>query len=126
MDKNYKVIYSNQLSKGRDKRFVVVDLQGNVLDNAQGYGYKDPSGAYAAYAYKHRDKSKDKEKADKKTLIIKWMKEHKEFVHGMDTFAFEIAKGSGGSDDKFDAKFVKGMLKDNDFTELPFTAGELL
>ena len=53
------------------------------------------------------------------------MKEHKSFVRMMDTFAFEIAKSSWGPDDKFDAKFVKEMLKNNNL-ETDFTARELL
>lgn len=53
------------------------------------------------------------------------MKKHKGFVEAMDTFAFEIAKGSWGAEDKFDAKFVKKMLKDNGLAP-DFTAGELL
>lgn len=53
------------------------------------------------------------------------MKEHKAFVRAMDDTAFEIAKGTWGPNDKFDAKQVKRML--NDFQLEPdFTAGELL
>lgn len=43
----------------------------------------------------------------------------------MDEIAFEIAKGSWGPDDKFDAKLVRQMLKENDLKP-DFTAGELL
>ena len=43
----------------------------------------------------------------------------------MDIYAFEIAKGTMAPDDKFDAKFVKEMLKENKL-EPDFTAGELL
>ena len=53
------------------------------------------------------------------------MKQHKDFVNAMDTFSFEIAKGSWGAEDKFDAAFVKRMLKDNGLVP-DFTAGELL
>lgn len=98
---------------------------GEVLDDAQGYGYKTAQKAYAAYAYKTRDKSKDKEKADKKRHIQKWMKEHKGFVKAMNGIAFEIAKGSWGPDDKFDAKQVKEMLEEWGLNP-DFTAGELL
>ena len=63
--------------------------------------------AYTEYTYKTRDKSKEKEKA-----IKFWMDQHKGFVSMMDTFAFEIAKGSWGKDTKFDSKFVGGMLDD--------------
>lgn len=119
-------IFSRELSSGRDKRYVVIDKNTQeVLDDAQGYGYRSPQKAYAAYAYKHRDKAKDKEKAAKTKKIRSWMKEHKDFVKLMDQIAFEIAKGSWGPDDKFDAKLVKQLLKENDL-EPDFTATELL
>lgn len=53
------------------------------------------------------------------------MKGYKNFVGLMDQIAFEIAKGSWGPDDKFDAKLVKQLLKENDL-EPDFTAGELI
>lgn len=119
-------IFSRELSSGRDKRYVVIDKNTQeVLDDAQGYGYRSPQKAYAAYAYKHRDKSKDKEKAAKAKKIRSWMKEHKDFVKLMDQIAFEIAKGSWGPDDKFDAKLVKQLLKESDL-EPDFTAAELI
>lgn len=119
-------IFSRELSSGRDKRYVVIDKNTQeVLDDAQGYGYRSPQKAYAAYAYKHRDKSKDKEKAAKTKKIRSWMKEHKDFVKLMDQIAFEIAKGSWGPDDKFDAKLVKQLLKESDL-EPDFTAAELI
>lgn len=119
-------IFSRELSSGRDKRYVVVDKNTQeIVDDAQGYGYRSPQKAYAAYAYKHRDKSKDKEKAAKAKKIRIWMKEHKDFVKLMDQIAFEIAKGSWGPDDKFDAKLVKQLLKESDL-EPDFTAAELI
>lgn len=109
-----------------ETRFCIVSTDtGEVLDDAQGYGYKTAQKAYSAYAYKTRDKSKDKEKLAKKKHIQQWMKEHKSFVKAMDDTAFEIAKGTWGPDDKFDAKQVKEMLKNFEL-EPDFTAGELL
>ena len=53
------------------------------------------------------------------------MKEHKGFVEQMAGFAFEIeCKHSWGPEDKFDAAFVKKMLKDHNI-EPDFTADEL-
>lgn len=123
---NVDVVKSEVLSSNYDIRYVVVDKDtGEVLDNAQGYGYRTVQAAYKAWAYKTRDRSKDKEKAQRRKEIRSWMKKHKGFVEAMDTFAFEIAKGSWGAEDKFDAKFVKKMLKDNGLAP-DFTAGELL
>jgi hypothetical protein len=119
--------YRGAAYKPNEKRYAVVDTEtGEVLDDAQGYGYKSIQKAYAGYGYKTRDKSKDAEKKAKEAKIRKWMKEHKEFVNMMEQFYFEIeCKGSWGPDDKFDSKFVKQMLKENDL-EPDFTPGELL
>ena len=98
---------------------------GEVLDDAQGYGYKTAQKAYSAYAYKTRDKSKDEEKQLKKKRNQQWMKEHKSFVRAMNDIAFEIAKGAWGPDDKFDAALVKEMLSNFEL-EPDFTANDLL
>ena len=105
--------------------YIVSTDTGEVLDDAQGYGYKTAQKAYSAYAYKTRDRSKDKERFKKKKHIKNWMKEHKSFVNLMDECAFDIAKGSMAPDDKFDAKFVKDLLKENNLHP-DFTANELL
>lgn len=44
----------------------------------------------------------------------------------MDQIAFEIMKGSWGPDDKFDAKLVGELLKNDGYSNLDFTPGELL
>lgn len=109
-----------------EMRYRIVSTEtGEILDDAQGYGYKTAQKAYAAYAYKTRDKSKDKERSAKKKHIKQWMKDHKSFVRDMDRTAFEIAKGSWGPDDKFDASLVKEMLSDYGLSP-DFTANELL
>lgn len=110
-----------------EERFCVVDeATGEILDDAQGYGYKTPQKARAAWAYKTRDRSKDDENRKKTGEIKAWMKEHRDFINLLDALAFDIAKGAAGPDDKFDAKFVKEALKENGFTDLGFTPGELL
>lgn len=124
--RNYDVVESSSLSKMYDRRYVVVDTDtGEILDDAQGYGYKSRQKAHAAWSYKNRDRSKDAEKKKKRQSILRWMKEHEDFVLAMDQFAFEIAKGSWGPDDIFDAKLVGGMLKARGY-ETDFTAAELL
>lgn len=125
-EKNYKVIESKELSTAGKKRYIVVDIQtGEVMDDAQGYGYKSIKNAYSAFAYKTRDKSKDKEKKQKELKIKSWMSKNKGFVRLMDQIAFEIQKGSWGPDDKFDTAFLKKMLEENNI-EIEFSASELL
>ena len=91
-------------------RYCIVSTDtGEVLDDAQGYGYKTAQKAYVAFAYKNRDKSKDKEHLARKRHIEQWMEQNKSFVKLMDSCAFEIAKGTMAPNDKFDAKFVRKL-----------------
>ena len=125
-EKNYKVIESKELSTAGKKRYIIFDIKtGEVLDDAQGYGYKSIKNAYSAFAYKTRDKSKDKEKKQKELKIKFWMSKNKDFVKLMDQIAFEIQKGSWGSNEKFDTAFLKELLKENNI-EIEFSASELL
>lgn len=95
MDKRIKVVKSDVCSTEFESRYVVVDLEtGEIVDDAQGYGYKTQRNAYAAYAYKTRDKSKELERKNREIYIRQWMKEHKSFVRFIDEIAIEIVKGS--------------------------------
>lgn len=119
---NIAIIESEKLSSPYDKRYVVIDKDtGEILDDAQGYGYKSVQKAHAAYAYKTRDKSKDAEKLAKKKHILKWLKEHKDFAGLMEDVAFDCVKCG----EPFNAATVKKMLRENNL-EPDFTAGELL
>ncbi len=119
---NIAVIESAKLSSEYDKRYVVVDKDsGEILDDAQGWGYKSIQKAYAAYSYKTRDKSKDAEKRAKKKHILTWLKEHKDFAWLMEAIAFDSVKCG----EPFNAATVKQMLKENNL-DTDFTAGELL
>lgn len=124
----YEVIKSGTLSKIGDTRYICVSPEtGEILDDAQGYGYKTIQKAHAAFAYKFRDKSKDAEKQELEGKIELWCNEHKNIVKNFDTVSFEIAKGSWGPDDVFDVKMMKEMLIDSGFKieELPFKVKDL-
>ena len=126
--RNVRVVKSESLSKPYEWRFVVVDVDtGEILDNAQGYEYKTKQKAMVAWNYKTRDRSKDAAKKAKEKLLKDLMRHHKGFVDTMGQHCLEIeCKRSWGPDDKFDAKFVKQMLKDYDLELDGFTAGDLL
>ena len=105
MDKKYKAISTivtqeprtEYDSETREKRYVIIDTEsGEIVDDAQGYGYKTAQKAYAGWSYKNRDKSKDKEKAEKERIIARWMRENKKFVRLLDRVAFEIHVGKWG------------------------------
>ncbi len=119
-------IRSEILSAKQDDRYVIVDKEtGEILDDAQGYGYKTPQKAHAAYAYKTRDKTKDNEKAERRKHIRQWMKDHKPFIRTLEQYACEIEKGSWGPNDKIDTKFVRKMLEE-EHLEIDFPVSELL
>ena len=126
-EKTYKAVFSQALSGPNDARWIIVDSKtGEVLDDAQGYGYRSASKAHAAYVYKNLSPEEKKRGRERYETIRKWCKENKSFIGLMDTIAFEIAKGSWGPEDKFNAALVKKMLEENDYKNLPFTAQELL
>lgn len=104
---------------------IIDEETGEILDDAQGYGFKSTRKAYAAWAYKTRDKSKDKERAEREKEIKKWLKENKDFRTDIEISAFEIMKGSGDPNDKFDANLIKKLLKEHNL-DPEFTAGEIL
>ena len=67
---NVIVVEDSKNSKPYEKRYIVINKDtGEVLDDAQGYGYKTIQKAYAAYSYKNRDRSKDKEKNEKENEL---------------------------------------------------------
>ena len=133
MGKKYKamgyeapVYYEGVACSITETRYRIVSTEtGEVLDDAQGYGYKTAQKAYAAWGYKNRDRSKDKEKSKRTKRIKQWIKDHPSFVEEMEVCAFEIAKGSWGPDAKFDAKLVWEMLK-NEGLAIDFPVVELI
>ena len=128
MQKTYKaVVFAPSIvSEKGGIRYAIVDIEtGEIMDDAQGYGYKSAQKAYAGWAYKNRDKSRDAEKAEKEIIISRWMKKNKSFIRLLDSLAFEIAKGSHAPEDKVDAGFIRKLLKQNGYSDLPFTAGDL-
>ena len=135
MEKKYKAISTivtqkprtEYDSETREKRYVIINTEsGEIVDDAQGYGYKTAQKAYAGWSYKNRDKSKDKEKAEKERIIARWLRENKKFVRLLDSVAFDIQTRQWEYEDKVDAKLVRSLLKENGFTNLPFSAGDLL
>jgi hypothetical protein len=76
--------------RNSEDRYVVVDKDtGEILDDAQGYGFKTAEKAYKCFHYKHRSQ----EQRDKEKEIKAWIKDHKEFVDGLEDVEFYQLKG---------------------------------
>lgn len=52
--KKFKVICDKKYTLHSEERYIVVDEEGNVLDDAQGFGYKSYKRAVKAYLHKQR------------------------------------------------------------------------
>ena len=48
----YKVIKKEKLDPNSEDRFIIVDEFNNILDDAQGYGYRSEYNAHRAYTHK--------------------------------------------------------------------------
>jgi len=120
-----KVIESKKLSVDEfDKRYIIVDRKsGEVLDDAQGYGYKTIKKAYAAWAYK-TDKLGIRKGSKKFKEIEKWLDENKDFRNAIDIYCLDALKGCYGPNFKFDDKFIKKLLDENKI-ETKFTSKEI-
>lgn len=94
--KNIKAIKSEVLSSRRSERYVIVDTEtGEILDDAQGFGYKSAPKAYAAFNYKNKS---DKEKLDQMehyVKVFKWMISHKDVIRYFDDIEFYSVKYPG-------------------------------
>lgn len=51
MAKTFNVIPANMNGK---MRFIVTDMNGTVIDDMNGYGYKTKTTAYRGYSYKNK------------------------------------------------------------------------
>lgn len=59
-----------------EPRFAIADARtGEILDDAQGYGYKSRQKAYAAWGWKNRSP----EKVKKEKRILAWYRKNKKF-----------------------------------------------
>lgn len=119
--KNITVVKDEKLSTYGDERFIVVDNEtGEVLDDAQGYGYKTIKKAYRGFGYKNRtDEEKDKHNSLMKTLNS-WSKKNRKVLDEIEDCAFYAWKD--GEKFKLDDKLLTEILTSFEIKieELPF------
>ena len=115
---NYIVAKSAKLSKRYEPRYVIVDEEtGEILDDANGYGYKTGQAAHKGWAYKSKPRE-EKDKINKQHLIIiNWIKENKKIVSRLEDLYFYTFKDGVEVTNK-DVEDVIG--KHEDFTTKQF------
>lgn len=103
MMKDYKV------EKFKEGRWRIVNAEnGEVLDDAQGYGYKTPRNAHAAWGFKNRDKSKDEEKYKKRLRAWKFLEDDKKLLRRLEDESWWALKDG----EEFTANDIKRVIEE--------------
>ena len=84
-----KVVISTTLSSRHDKRYVVVDeVSGEIVDDAQGEGYKTAQNAHRAHAYKSMPPKKKRQREAVKRQVERWCAAHPDFMGHVEQSTF--------------------------------------
>lgn len=110
------------MSSNFDKRYVVVDeATGEIVDDAQGYGYKSGQNAYRAHAYKAMPPKKKRQRDAAKRQVQRWCAAHPEFMQHVEQSMFYAMK-DGQNVTEADVRAVLGEHG----LELPFSVKDLM
>lgn len=125
-EKDFKIIENQSLSKHGEPRYVVISTEsGKLLDDAQGHGYMSEEKAYSAFSSKVLTVSQREEIRQKKATVLAWCREHDAFMDELCDIELQVSRAMY-SGLEFDAEMVSDFLEYRGFTDLPFTAEELL
>jgi hypothetical protein len=117
-----RVVVSASLSSNFDKRYVVVDeATGEVVDDAQGYGYKSAQNAHRAHAYKSMPPKKKRQRDAAKRRVERWCAEHGEFMQHAEQSMFYALKDG----ETVTAADVLAILAEHGL-ESPFSVKDLM
>lgn len=114
-----------EFNQYEEPRYCVIDMNGEVLDDAQGYGYKTKQNAARAYTYKTKSKSDKAKRAKLNKQIKTWMKEHKDFCRDLEDAQFRVLKENYGENAKIKSADIKEMWAEYDLNP-PFSARDFL
>ena len=80
MTKDYLAIKAENFPNLGESRYIIIDNHtGEVLDDAQGYGYRTAQNAYRAYAFKQNG-LRESQLEHREDAVDDWMLEHLDFV----------------------------------------------
>ena len=117
-----RVVAGAALSSNFDKRYVVVDeATGEIVDDAQGYGYKSAQNAHRAHAYKSMPPKKKRQRDAAKRQVQHWCAEHPEFMQHVEQSMFYAMK----DDLNVTEADVRAILAEHGL-ELPFSIKDLM
>lgn len=110
----------------KERRFVIVDAETHeVLDDAQGYGYKTRQKAFAAWSYKSKTPKQRKAYKAKQKKIQKWLSDYPDFELDYEDMLFQALK-IGSKVEKSDLEALLNSERYSNATkDLPFTINDL-
>lgn len=116
-----KVVISEALSSEWDRRFVVVDeTTGQVLDDAQGYGYRTAENAHRAYSFKSATPAQKKKRDALKREVRQWCAAHQDFMDAVEQATLWAFKDG----ETFGAPELRHLLDQYGLTP-PFSVADL-
>ena len=126
-NKDIKVIKSEELSSAFDNRFIIININtGEILDDAQGYGYKTIEKAFAAFYYKKNNKKSDaKKKKTLKKTIERWLDKNEDFKDDIEYWIIQII-AKGCTDVVLNEETVGDLLKAHNIELKSFSIKQLL
>ena len=72
-----------------ETRYVIINSDtGEIFDDAQGYGYKTPQKAYAAFSWKKKSPEEHIEQELKKKEVQEWCKKYESVVKNIEDIIF--------------------------------------
>lgn len=84
-----RAIKSEKLSKPGEERFVIIDPDtGEILDDADGYGYKTPQEAHESFGY--ASTNSDPMMQAEERIAKAWWDKHEDFKHELEDEIFYI------------------------------------
>lgn len=117
-----KVVVSAALSDPFEKRYVVVDAAtGNIVDDAQGYGYKTAQNAHRAHAFKAMPPKIKRQRDAAQRQVRRWCVAHPEFMQHVESSMFYAVK-EGLNLTEADVR----VILDEHEVELPFSVKDLI
>jgi len=126
-NKDIKVIKSEELSSAFDNRFIIINIHtGEILDDAQGYGYKTIEKAFAVFYYKKNNKKSDaKKKKTLKRTIERWLDKNEDFEDDIEYWIIQII-AKGCTDVVLNEETVGDLLKAHNIELKSFSIKQLL
>lgn len=102
-----------------DRWIIVSKETGEIIDDANGYGFKTDIDAYKCYC--HKETTNIDYKEEKIELIKNWLNGHKDFTKALETLSWDCSQNG----EEFNENSVKYLLNKMDIHTNQITSKEI-